>query len=88
MAVNSFAFITKNKNKTYNKKKHVVDNLYVKIPHDIHMICRWTFVTILMLDDYLSKISLQFKFQKDKHAKDNVIHLKNEKIMRHIQGGW
>ena len=36
IAVNSFAFITKNKNKTYNKKKHVVDNFYVKIPHDIH----------------------------------------------------
>lgn len=36
MAVNSFAIITKNKNKTYNKKRHVVDNLYVKIPHNIH----------------------------------------------------
>lgn len=36
MSVNSFAFIKKNKNKTYNKKKHVVENLHVKIPHDIH----------------------------------------------------
>lgn len=53
-----------------------------------YTIRRRTFVTILMLDDHLSKIPLQFEFQKDKHAKDNVIHLKNEKIMRHIQGGW